>query len=579
MLNERNIKNFIVLTPLLGVILTSFILTKLFISEVKSQYKTEVQQLLIDEEIKVKEIVKNRIDNIISLLEKDYNQQIEAEKEDVKNIVDIAYNIIKNTYNKNKDKSKDLILSEINNQLRDLRFYENLSGYYFIFSDEGTTVLHPPLPHLEGINYRDYKDNKAKNTINKFINFLDKNDYGYITWEWYKPQETTIKQKIGYLKKFKPLNIFVGSAKYNEDVEEHVKNKLQELLNTITYDKNNYIFAYDKLGNTISHIKKELIGKNRFNLSVEGRLLIQEIINTAFNTKGSYISYLATINPLTKQPSEKISYIKLFKKTNWAIGTGMYNSIMLNNIKKKQLLMKENLDYTISKVIEYSFLITIFSMIIMTLISRKVGNIINIYKNDLKEINNTLEIKVKNRTKELENSKNKLKEMALRDPLTNLYNRRYFEHTIEKLISLAIRRKEKLCLLMLDIDKFKNINDTYGHDIGDEVLKKLADNLLELLRNSDVITRIGGEEFAIVFPNTPIEAGYQTADKIRKVIENLKIEVKKDILINFTVSIGITLFDENKDKDVHSLLKRADIALYEAKDSGRNKVVIFNEKK
>ncbi len=381
------------------------------------------------------------------------------------------------------------------------------------------------------------------------------------------------------MKKFKPLNIFVGSAKYNEDVEEHVKNKLQELLNTITYDKNNYIFAYDKLGNTISHIKKELIGKNRFNLSVEGRLLIQEIINTAFNTKGSYISYLATINPLTKQPSEKISYIKLFKKTNWAIGTGMYNSIMLNNIKKKQLLMKENLDYTISKVIEYSFLITIFSMIIMTLISRKVGNIINIYKNDLKEINNTLEIKVKNRTKELENSKNKLKEMALRDPLTNLYNRRYFEHTIEKLISLAIRRKEKLCLLMLDIDKFKNINDTYGHDIGDEVLKKLADNLLELLRNSDVITRMGGEEFAIVFPNTPIEAGYQTADKIRKVIENLKIEVKKDILISFTVSIGITLFDENKDKDVHSLLKRADIALYEAKDSGRNKVVIFNEKK
>ncbi|WP_228200588.1 GGDEF domain-containing protein [Arcobacter peruensis] len=169
--------------------------------------------------------------------------------------------------------------------------------------------------------------------------------------------------------------------------------------------------------------------------------------------------------------------------------------------------------------------------------------------------------------------------MALRDPLTNLYNRRYFEHTIEKLISLAIRRKEKLCLLMLDIDKFKNINDTYGHDIGDEVLKKLADNLLELLRNSDVITRMGGEEFAIVFPNTPIEAGYQTADKIRKVIENLKIEVKKDILISFTVSIGITLFDENKDKDVHSLLKRADIALYEAKDSGRNKVVIFNEKK
>ena len=130
---------------------------------------------------------------------------------------------------------------------------------------------------------------------------------------------------------------------------------------------------------------------------------------------------------------------------------------------------------------------------------------------------------------------------------------------------------------MLDIDKFKNINDNYGHDIGDEVLKRLADNLLSLLRQSDVITRIGGEEFAIVFPNTSIDGAYKTSEKIRKAVENLEIKIKENILISFTVSIGIAVFDENIDKDVHSILKRADIALYKAKDTGRNKVVIFNE--
>ena len=529
-------------------------------------------------------IVKNRIENIINFLEKDYNQKMQAEKEEIKNTVDIAFNIIENTYNENKDDDNKNILLKINKQLRSQRFYDNSSGYYFIYSNNGTSILHPHLPHLEDTNFSTFKDESTKIAIKELLLFLEKKNAGYVSWKWYKPnknkeKKTEVKEKIGYLKKFAPLNIFIGSAKYKEDIDSSVKNNLQELLNIIRYDKNNYIFAYDELGNTISHIKKDLIGKNRWDVSSNGRVLIQEIVKKAFTTDGSYIKYSATINPSIKKSSEKISYVKLFKRTNWAIGTGMYNSIIFENIKNKQKLMKKNLDNTIYDVIIYSFFITISSLLIMILISRKVEDIIKNYKNDLKEINNTLEIKVKNRTKELEDSRNKLKEMTLRDPLTNLYNRRYFESIIEELMSLSIREKESLCLIMLDIDKFKNINDSYGHDIGDEVLKRLADNLLNLLRQSDVITRIGGEEFAIVFPNTSIDGAYKTSEKIRKAVENLEIKIKENILINFTVSIGITIFDDNTDKDVHSILKRADIALYEAKDTGRNKVVIFNENK
>ena len=582
MITEKNIKKIIVIAPLIGILLTSIILTNLFISEIKSQYKKEIQQLMIDEELKVMGIVKNRIENIINFLEKDYNQKIQAEKEEIKNTVDIAYNIIENTYRENKNDDKNSIILKINKQLRNQRFYNNASGYYFIYSNNGTSILHPHLPYLEGTNFTTFKDESTKIAIKKLLIFLEKNSAGFTSWKWYKPnknkeKKTEVKEKIGYLKKFAPLNLFIGSAKYNEDIELSVKNNLQELLNIIRYDKNNYIFAYDELGNTISHIKKDLIGKNRWDISSRGRLLIQEIIKKAFTTDGSYIKYSATINPNTKKSSKKISYVKLFERTNWVIGTGMYNSIIFENIKNKQKLMKENLDNTIYKVVIYSFFITSFSLLIMILISRKVGNIIKKYKNHLTEINNTLELKVKNRTKELEDSKNKLKEMTLRDPLTNLYNRRYFESVIDELMSLTIRGKESLCLIMLDIDKFKNINDNYGHDIGDEVLKKLADNLLSLLRQSDVITRIGGEEFAIVFPNTSIDGAYKTSEKIRKAVENLEIKIKENILINFTVSIGIAVFDENIDKDVHSILKRADIALYKAKDTGRNKVVIFNE--
>ena len=529
-------------------------------------------------------IVKNRIENIINLLEKNYNQKIEAEKEEIKNTINIAYNVIENTYYENKNLDKKNILLKINKQLRNQRFYDNASGYYFIYSNNGTSILHPHLPHLEGTNFSTFKDESTKLALKKLLLFLEKKNAGYVSWKWYKPnkngeKKTEVKEKIGYLKKFAPLNIFIGSAKYKDDIELSVKKNLQELLNIIRYDKNNYIFAYDELGNTISHIKKDLIGKNRWNISSNGRLLIQEIVNTAFTTDGSYIKYLATINPSTKESSNKISYVKLFSRTNWAIGTGMYNSIIFENIKNKQKLMKKNLDNTTYKVIIYSFLITSFSLLIMILISRKVGDIIKKYKDHLTEINNTLELKVKDRTKELEDSKNLLKEMTLRDPLTNLYNRRYFESVIDELMALSIREEESLCLIMLDIDKFKNINDSYGHDIGDEVLKKLADNLLSLLRQSDVITRIGGEEFAIVFPKTSIEGAYKTSEKIRKAVEKLEIKIKGNTLISFTVSIGIAIFDKNIDKDVHSILKRADIALYQAKDTGRNKVVVFNENK
>ncbi len=578
MITEKNIKKIIVIIPLLGVILTSIILTNLFISEIKSQYEIETSQLLINEELKVKRIVKNRIENIISLLDKDYEQIIQSEKEEVKNTVNIAYNIIENTYNQNKNLDKNTIILKINKRLRNLRFYKNLTGYYFIYSNDGTSVMHPHLPHLEGINYNSFKDKNAQIAIKKITTFLDENSSGYISWKWYKPNESNVKEKIGYIKKFMPLDVFIGSAKYKEDIEVSVKKKLQELLNIITYDKSDYIFAYDRSGNTISHVKKELIGKNRWNLSNRSRYLVQEIISKAFNTNGGYLSYLATIDPNTNKPAEKISYIKLFKKTNWAIGTGMYNSIIFENIKSKQKLMKKNLDDTIYKVIIYSFLITTFGVLIMLIVSKKVEDIFNRYKNHLTKVNNTLEMKVKYRTIELEDSKNKLKEMTLRDPLTNLYNRRYFENIIDELMALSVREDEPLCLIMLDIDKFKNINDAHGHDVGDEVLKKLADNLLLLLRDSDVITRIGGEEFAIVFPNTSISGAYKTGEKIRKEIENLNIRVEENILINFTVSMGIAIFNNNVDKDVHSILKRADIALYEAKDTGRNKVVIFEEK-
>ena len=126
---------------------------------------------------------------------------------------------------------------------------------------------------------------------------------------------------------------------------------------------------------------------------------------------------------------------------------------------------------------------------------------------------------------------------------------------------------------MLDIDKFKNINDTYGHKVGDDVIITLANNLINSQRKSDITCRFGGEEFIILLPNTTLDGAKNVAQKLRQNIENISINNENKI-IKFTISLGVSQIDIQNEHNIEKALKRADDALYEAKENGRNKVCI-----
>lgn len=169
-----------------------------------------------------------------------------------------------------------------------------------------------------------------------------------------------------------------------------------------------------------------------------------------------------------------------------------------------------------------------------------------------------------------------LKCQAHFDYLTGLSNRRYFIEQAEAELSRAVRYESSLSLLMLDIDYFKQVNDTYGHQSGDIVLQTFAMVCQKMLRNVDIIGRMGGEEFAVVLPETGIEKIFEVAERIREVIADTEVSLPDGGKIHFTVSIGIaTLAD--RCLSIDSLLKQADQALYQAKESGRNKVAIATE--
>jgi diguanylate cyclase (GGDEF)-like protein len=172
---------------------------------------------------------------------------------------------------------------------------------------------------------------------------------------------------------------------------------------------------------------------------------------------------------------------------------------------------------------------------------------------------------------------NLMKQNSLTDQLTGLYNRRYLEEILEKIAASAVREKSMLGILMVDIDYFKKVNDTLGHDAGDEVLKGLAKVLLSSVRESDFVVRFGGEEFIIVLQNIKDESGVlKVAEKIRATFEATKISVVGKT-ISKTISIGVSVYPKDTEK-IWEAIKFADMALYEAKYTGRNKVVRFNEK-
>ncbi len=172
------------------------------------------------------------------------------------------------------------------------------------------------------------------------------------------------------------------------------------------------------------------------------------------------------------------------------------------------------------------------------------------------------------------NAYSKVLQYATLDALTNLNNRRQFEVRLKQEIATTKRQSNPLCAMMIDIDFFKKVNDTYGHASGDAVLRKVAAIIKEKLRESDIPSRYGGEEFAILLPFTHIEEAKIVGERLRKAVEVTPIPIDNQS-INVTISMGLAEFKQEENGE--ELFARADKALYEAKETGRNRIIVSNE--
>jgi diguanylate cyclase (GGDEF)-like protein len=173
---------------------------------------------------------------------------------------------------------------------------------------------------------------------------------------------------------------------------------------------------------------------------------------------------------------------------------------------------------------------------------------------------------------EVEAAQAALLQIATKDALTQVYNRRYFMDQLQVEIARSQRFFHPLCLLMIDVDSFKGVNDGHGHAAGDLVLQDIAKLCSAALAPDQVLARYGGEEFTILLPKTPIQVGCVVAERLRSMIESLHIEMADGRVLRVTVSVGVSSLTPNEN-DAAALLAKADSALYQAKRDGRNRWV------
>lgn len=167
----------------------------------------------------------------------------------------------------------------------------------------------------------------------------------------------------------------------------------------------------------------------------------------------------------------------------------------------------------------------------------------------------------------------KLKEQAMRDPLTGVFNRRFLAESLTKEIAHAMRESRTISIVMLDVDHFKKINDTYGHQCGDEALQNLANFLVENSRQGDIVCRYGGEEFAILMPQASAQGAYERAETWRREFSATPLNFSNQTA-RVTFSAGVANFPKHG-ADGEALLQAADSALYQSKNNGRNQVTLY----
>jgi len=368
-----------------------------------------------------------------------------------------------------------------------------------------------------------------------------------ITKEFFDNLQKTTKQRVELT-----YNIIDALYKNEKDYNKTIK-LMQNVLAKMRWEKRGYIFVFDYYGNTLYHPNHYYMTINRWNFERNGvkviRLLIQEALK---HPSGTYVKYLA-YNP-DGSPKQKVSFVKIYKPLKIVIGNGVYLDFLDKKLLAKQKENQKLLNELIKNIVLASLIILAFMLVIIYYFASILKNLFETYN------------------KEINQEKAMLFKKANFDLLTNLHNRNHFMLELKEYLSLSKRENKKLAVIFIDLDHFKEINDTLGHQYGDKVLKIVAKRLLKNVRSSDIVARFGGDEFvALLYDITTKEIIDLVQRTLGKIKERIILDKRK---YHISASIGISIAPDDSE-DANILIKYADIAMYKAKKAGKDRCEFY----
>lgn len=571
---EKNLIRVIAYGPLVFIPFVVILISSVVIYQNQQRYKHSIQEIERTYIETQKNIIISKIESAIKLIGYQRSMTEQMLKEKVKSRVDTAYSVAKNIYVQNKNtQTPQAIQKMITDSLRPL-VWNGGESFIFILDYDGVFHLAPEyLRHLEGHSIINFQDSTKRNVIREEIALVKKSGGGYVWDTFTRPNydpKLQFKQLV-YVKNLGMYNWYIGSAEYLDTSIKEIEKNTLDIINNSAVGASEYFFVIDQDGNFVLAGKnRDLIGKNVLQLrDSDGKYLIKDIIKNAEFKDSSWVSYKWK-NPENGRIEQKYSYAKRVPNSNWIIGSGFYMEEVNRKIADKKIELAQINQKQLKNILEMSGLILFISLIGSYVISSSIrrrflnySKTIETKNKELTALNYGLENIVKERTAELNEAYEKMEKIALTDTLTEIYNRYYFNSALQNEISRA-KRYESFSLLMFDIDHFKEVNDTFGHNIGDIVLRMIAERVKSCLRESDIFARVGGEEFMIILPSTTLETANEVGERIRTTIEMHTF----DGIGKITVSLGLVTYRD--DESFAEIVKRVDTELYKAKNNGRN---------
>lgn len=553
---------------------------------------------------------------------------MEGKKAGTKNAVEVAYGILAQydelarTGAITQAQARSLAMESIGK----LRY--GSKEYFWINDLEPRMVMHPTMPELDGRNLDAYRDSNGVPIFRDFVNAARKRGSGFLEYTWPKPGEKAPVAKLSYVKLYEPWGWIIGSGIYLDDVSDDVLVlRIISTAGAVLFAILTLSMAYligkgitRRLGKVIGGLKEIASGKGDVDLTKRIAITsIDEIgiLSSEFNGLMESISTLTGFKKVIEEDdSIEDVYSRLWDIFNREFGlescviyeVDMYHNCMkpvypvqmrdgdlfcdlailpnsalckarktghlVNSLSYpqicKQFLTREGKDHYCLPMIIGGGTVGVTQFVVehpadqagREKIERKIFKAEQYIKEALPVIE----------TKRLMNT---LRESALTDSLTGLHNRRFLQECAEAMCAGAQRRGKLIGLLMCDLDYFKQINDSCGHNIGDELLKLTAQTVRGSVRASDLVIRFGGEEFLVVLIDIKEDEALDVAEKIRVDVAKQQFQLPDGTALHKTISIGVSEYPSDSE-GFWQAIKFADVALYRAKEGGRNRSTRFD---